>query len=159
VSAIGSYVRMRASDLDRLLEQAAAVTSDRPFRWPWQPRAESSRERFEKEWDAATLEEVVFDGSGHVLGHYFLAQSELHDVVDPFDSAEAASLARVFTAAFAARVPQELRDFDEGALKEFCTEWGDEAAAIHDGIVAAHAFFKEGMARIRDGEAVVFLIS
>ena len=132
MSAIGSYVRMRLPDLDRLLEQAAAVTADRPFRWPWQPRAESSRERFEKEWDAAT---------------------------DPFDSAESAPLARVFTAAFAARAPQELRDFDDGALREFCTEWGDEAAAIHDGIVAAHAFFQEGMARIRDGEAVVFIIS
>jgi hypothetical protein len=150
---------MRTSDLDRLLEQAAAATSDRPFRWPWQPRAESSRERFDHEWDAATLEEVVFDGSGHLLGQYFLAQSELHEVADPFESAEAAPLARVFTAAFAARVPQELRAFDESALRQFCKEWGDEAPAMYDGIIAAHAFFKEGMARIRDGEAVVFIIS
>ena len=143
MSAIGSYVRIRTADLDRCLELASRDSSD-----------------FAREWDAAVLEEVDFDGSGWVLSSYFLAQSHLNDLADPFDSAEGMTLAKVFTAAFPVRAPQPLPELDAKALQEFCaSEWDTVAAAVCDGIVQAHAFLTMGMARIAQGEAVVFIIS
>ena len=160
MSAIGKYVRMRTADLDRCLELASRATPDRPFRWPWQTKAESTQETFHREWASAVLEEVVFDGSGHVLSSYFLAQEEVNGVDDPFASAEAAALGRVFTAAFAARAALRLPELSDQALRQFCeSEWDDEGPEMHQAIAAAHVFVKAGMARIRSDEAVVFIVS
>jgi hypothetical protein len=160
VSAIGSYVRIATPDLDRCLEIASRVTTEQPFRWPWQAKTENAREVFAREWAAAVREEVVLDGSGHLLSSYFLAQSELNSLEDPFDSREGMILARVFTAAFPARVAQALPELERNALEEFCvSEWGDEGREACAGLARAHEFFKTGMASITQNEAVVFIIS
>ena len=160
MSAIATYVRMRTADLDRCLELAAGATPDRPFRWPWQAKVESTRETFHREWAAAVLEEVVFDGSGHLVSSYFLAQTDVNGIDDPFESAEAAALSRIFTAAFPVRTPLPLPEFSDQALRQFCeSEWGDEGPEAHQGIAAAHSFIKAGMARIRPNEAVIFIVS
>jgi hypothetical protein len=147
MSAIGSYVRLRTADLDRCLELASR-------------RAESSLDAFSREWASAVLEEVVFEGSGHLLSSYFLAQGAVNGLDDPFDSAEGTTLARVFTAAFPARAAHPLPEFNEEALRQFCeAEWGGEGPSMCDGIAAAHAFFKAGMAHIRGDQVVVFIVS
>jgi hypothetical protein len=143
MSALGSYVRIRTGDLDRCLALAGAPP-----------------DVFSREWTAAVLEEVVFEGSGHLLSSYFLAQTSLNEIEDPFDSPDGVTLAQVFTAAFPARVALALPELDPKALSEFCLdEWGNDASDISAGIASAHTFFKTGMARVGNGEAVVFIIS
>jgi hypothetical protein len=160
MSAIGSYVRIRTTDLDRCLELAAPASSEGKFRWPWQPRAETGRERFTREWEAAVLEEVDFDGSGYVLASYFLAQGALNGLDDPFESPEADRLANVFTAALPVRVRRVFPELDANGLREFCaTEWGADAPGMHAAILKAHEFFRAGMSRVTSEEAVVFIIS
>lgn len=160
MSAIGSYVRIGTQDLDRCLEMASRVTTEQPFRWPWQAKPENAREVFAREWAAAVREEVVLDGSGHLLSSYFLAQSELNNLEDPFDSPEGIVLARVFTAAFPARAPQVLPALERNALEEFCaSQWGDEGREACEGLARAHEFFQTGMSAITQNEAVVFIIS
>ena len=143
MSAIGSYVRIRTQDLDRCLELASPAS-----------------DAFAREWQAAVVEEVVFEASGHVLSAYFLAQNELNALPDPFDSPDGLILANVFTAAFPARAPQAFPELDGPALRELCeSEWGADGAAMFACLVDAHAFFKKGLSRIREHEAVVFIIS
>jgi hypothetical protein len=57
-------------------------------------------------------------------------------------------------------VAQPLPELDAKALQEFCASaWDKDAAAMYDGIVQVHGFLTAGMARIAQGEAVVFIIS
>jgi hypothetical protein len=150
---------MRPTDLARCAELAAQATGDRTFRWPWQARTETGLERFGREWDAAVLEEVVFDGSGYVLGSYFLAQAALNHFADPFDAAESADFAKVFTAAWPVRTQLSLPELDAGALRQFCAaEWSDDPQ-MYEAVMQAHSFFKAGLGRVTEDEAVVFIIA
>ena len=149
---------MRSHDLDRCLELASRVEPE-GRKWPWQSASESGGEVFAREWAAAVQEEVVFDGSGDLLTAYFLAQSTLNDLDDPFDSPEGMILAKVFTAAFPARAVARFPALEERALKEFCAdEWGDDGPGVREGIAQAQAFVESGMARIGPDQAVVFVI-
>jgi hypothetical protein len=160
MSAIGSYVRIGTQDLDRCLALASRVTRQPPSKWPWQAKAETGLDAFARAWAAAVLEEVVFDGSGHLLSSYVLAQNELNNLEDPFDSPEGITLANVFTAAFPVRIAQPFPALDERALEEFCrSEWGDEGPDMYSGLARAHAFFDAGVSRVASGEAVVFIIA
>ena len=160
MSAIGSYVRIRPTDLDRCLVLAERATPERPFRWPWQPKVESTLETFTREWAAATLDEAVFDYSGYALGSYFLAQGELNKIEDPFDAPESQCFSKVFTAAFCARTPRSFPPMDQAALERFCrSEWPDDAPGMVDAIKGAHDFFRAGMSRVTGSEVVVFIIS
>jgi hypothetical protein len=160
MSAIGSYVRMRTPHLDRCIELADKVSPDQR-KWPWQSKSDSNREAFLRAWAAAALEEVDLDGSGYLLASYFLAQSELNQVTDPFDLPDGLALAKVFTGAFTVRTREPFPALDAGALKEFCvSEWGEEESPQRqDGIVRVHAFIESGLSRIGDGEAGVFIIA
>jgi hypothetical protein len=134
---------MRAADLDRCLTLAAQA-------------ATGSADAFAREWRSATMEEVVFEHSGYVLASYFLAQGDLNDVSDPFDSPEGLVLAGVFTAAFPARTTFALPELERDALEAFCiSEWGEDGVARCEPILAAHEFFKHGMSRITPDTAVV----
>lgn len=160
MSAIGSYVRLKESDLARCLQLATSATPHRPFRWPWQARAESSLEAFEGEWTSAVLEEVVFDESGYLLASYFLAQAALNHVTDPFDSVEGKILAKVFTGGVPVRDPRAFPELPTGALEAFCrSEWGDEGEGMAEGIAAAHAFFNAGISLATRDEPTVFIIA
>lgn len=160
MSAIGSYVCMRSADLERCLALAREANDMRPFRWPWQPKGESSREAFEREWRKATLEEVVFEGSGHLLTSYFLAQSAVNELTDPFDQPEGAILGNVFTAAFVAREALALPEMERGALQRFCgSEWRDDGEEMCSGILAAHRFLQEGSKKVGKDSFVVFVVS
>ena len=141
---MGATYAFVTADLDRCLALAAAAKP----------------EVFTRDWTAAVLEEVVFEDSGHLLSSYFLAQTSLNEIEDPFDSPDGVTLAQVFTAAFPARVALPLPELDAKALAEFCLdEWGSDGSGMAAGIMAAHTFFKAGMARVGSGEAVVFIIS
>jgi hypothetical protein len=160
VSAIGSCVRMKTSDLDRCLGLAAQITTPPPPKWPWQKKPATGRDAFVREWAAAIQEELVFDGSGHLLTSYFLAQNDVNGLTDPFDEPEGLALAKVFTAAFPVRVPQPFPAFDPKALAAFCDdEWGDGGPERCEGIARVDAFLKTGLARIDDSHSVVFIIS
>src|SRR5262249_22643359 len=160
VSAIGSCVRMKTSDLDRCLALAGGITPPQKSRWPWQKKLDTGRDAFVREWAAAVLEEMVFDGSGYLLASYFLAQNEMNGLTDPFDEPEGLMLAKVFTAAFPVRVPHSLPALEPNALAAFCNkEWGDNGPGKCEGITRVDAFLKAGISRIDDNHSVVFIIS
>lgn len=148
MSGIGICVRMKTSDLDRCLALAARVTPG------------NGRDAFTREWAAATLDEDVLEGSGFLLSSYFLAQSVLNGLPDPFDAPQGSTLAKIFTAAFPVRAPLALPPFEPKALADFCiAEWRDDGPAVCDGLAKADAFLKAGIARIDDTTSVVFIIA
>jgi plasmid stabilization system protein ParE len=117
-------------------------------------------EIFAREWDGAILEEVTFGESGHLLSSYFLAQAEVNQLPDPFDSAESKRFERAFTAAFVVRSASRMPEMPAGPLASFCaTEWGTDASGMHEGLAAAHHFLNQGLARATATEPIVFIIA
>jgi hypothetical protein len=95
-----------------------------------------------------------------VLASYFLAQSAVNQLADPFDSPDSGGFGSVFTGAFMVRTPQAFPTFEAAALQQFCkAEWGEDGPDACEAILAAHAFFAAGMAEVTIDYAVVFIIS
>ncbi len=160
MSAIGIYIRMRAKDLDRCMGLAEHASPERPFRWLWQPKAESGFDIFAREWDEAILEEVTFGESGHLLSSYFLAQAVVNQLPNPFDSAESKRFERVFTGAFVARSPSRIPDLPAGPLASFCaSEWGADASSMREGLGSVHNFLNQGLARATAADPIVFIVA
>lgn len=162
MSAIGSYVRMTRQDLDRCLDLAGRVRTETSGKWFWKKTLELGRDEFENAWNAALLEEVDFDHSGYALSDYFTAQEEINNLTDhPFDSPQGRVLSSIFTAGFPVTTPTTFPSLPESKLRAFCSEeYGPEDAAnMYSALMAAHEFYGRGIAALRPGEAVVFIVS
>lgn len=146
MSAIGSYIRMTSADFARCVDLASRRDA----------------EAFDRAWRAAVIEEVDFDFSGYVLSDFFLAQEAINGYAEsPFDTNEGQVLASVFTAAFPIRsATVSFPKLAPDALRTFCAEeYGNDAEPMATAIAAADAFYERGIAAVRNGEVVVFLIS
>lgn len=161
MSAIGGWTRMTAANLDRCLALAAGVRQETKRRLLGTKTVTVGLSEFHDAWSAATLEEVDFDYSGYVLAQYFLAQGAINGFADPFDTADAQALSKVFTGAFPVRSrTTTFPPLPPDELRRFCAEeYRGDADGMVEAIAAADAFFRRGIESIGEGEAVVFSIS
>lgn len=162
MSAIGTYVRIRRSDLERCIKLAATIHRETPGRWPWTKSVEFGRREFDHAWQAGTIEQVEFGYSGYVLNDYLTAQEAINGYAhSPFDSTDAMVLEKAFAAAFPIFSPMSFPELPDQALLTFCVQqYGQtDASTMFEAIQAAHEFYRSGIAGVTSQESVVFVIS
>jgi hypothetical protein len=161
MSAIGSYVVMRRSDLLGCVALAQDVRTETTGKWIFKQTQELGHEEFRRAWQAGVVREVDFGYSGYVLGNYLDAQQAVNGT-ELFDeqSEMGKVLAKVFTAAFVFDAPVSLPAMAGEPLLAFCREeYGADAQGMAEAIIAAGEFYRRGLAEITPEHLVVFVIS
>jgi hypothetical protein len=162
MSAIGSFVVLRREGFGECVRLAGEVRRETSGKWIFRKQVTRGRDAFEHAWRSALVEDVPFDYSGYVLGNYLDAQAQVNGVPSgELESSPAAlALNKVFTGAIPfEEPPRPFPVLEEQGLLAFCqSEYGVDAGGLREAILAAHEFYRVGLARLSDAHVVVFVI-
>jgi hypothetical protein len=161
MSAIGSYVVMRRSDLPGCIALAQNIRTETTGKWIFKQTQEVGHDEFYRAWKAGVVREADFEYSGYALGNYLDAQEAVNGAQLFDEQSETGQvLAKVFTAAFVFDAPVSLPAMAGEPLLEFCREeYGADAQGMAEAITAADEFYRRGLAEITPEHLVVFVIS
>jgi len=142
------------------MDLARQVRSETTGKWIFKSSRVVGLDEFTAAWSAAVRKVVHFEYSGYALGNYIDAQEAVNvaRLVDE-QSEMSKTLSRVFTAGFAFDARVTLPELPADRLEAFCRdEYGADAAEAVPAIMAAEAFYKQGLAEITPATLVVFII-
>jgi hypothetical protein len=160
MSAIGSYAVLRRKAFSECVERAKNIRKETRGWWIFKNPVVVGMEEFKAAWAAALVEEASFGYSGYVIGNYIDAQEHVNSLPNRYERTETAlALTKAFTAAFPFEEKETFPELPPEKLLAWCREeYGKDADNMAEAIAAAHAFYKEGLAKITPETVVVFLI-